>query len=320
MLRLAQAASSENFGKWGMPPNQRRTGVTKDKPGGNMDGELNIVPFYGGWEKIFRPIDPNLAENIAWMMTRVVMNGKYGGYSQNNTEYPRTGLFDELAKLKIDIPDPMLIKTLFNSDCSASMGACVYHSGVKDYRLRDVWTGNQVEILTSTKVFVVLTDPLLLSIGTGLRRGDILWKPGHTAIAIDSDDHYMSVPYWISNCYACNLRSEPDMGDNIIDVLHNGDIVEVVSTASIDEWKHVKTLSGKDGYVYRTYCSTPLDSVVAKGDVWLRETAGTDGNPIIVMQKGETVYVTGKTTRVGIRIWKQCIYANHLGWASSLYV
>ena len=319
MLRLAQAASSEYYSEWGMPPNQRRTGVTKDNPGGNMDGELNVVPFYGGWEMIFRAKNPDLAESIAWMMTRVVMNGSYGGYSQCNTEYPREGLFDALKRLNVDgIPDPMDIKELFNCDCSSSAGAVVYHSGVKDIRLRTMWTGSEEEILMSTGEFSKLTDSLLLSIGTGLRRGDILLKKGHTAIAIDSDDHYSSIPYWIRNCYACYFRTGPGTSYDIIDVFHNGDIVNVV--LDVNGWKEIRTFEGKEGYVSSLYCDKPLNTTVATGNVWLRETPGTDGNPIIVIENGATVYVTGKTTVVGTRVWKECIYANHRGWASSLYV
>ena len=327
MLRIAQAASSENYSAYGIPPNQRRTGVVEDNPGGKMDGELNVVQFYGGWEKIFRPKDQEFADRIAWMMTRVVMNGKYGGYGQasfatDGNKWPRTGLFDALMRLvkehKEDIPDPMHIEELFNCDCSSSTGAVVYHCGVKDPRLRDMWTGTQEEILMSTGMFDLVTDPLTLSIGTGLRRGDILWMTGHTAIAIDTDDHYSTIPYWISNCYACNIRMGPSTEYNIITVVHGGDIVYVIDP--YEGWKLVETMSGEKGYVSGMYCSKPLSSVKAKGDVWLRQTAGKDGIPIIVMQTGETVYVTGAEAKVSGRVWKECIYANHRGWASSLYV
>ena len=315
MLRLAQASSSENFTEYGTPPNQRRTK-------GKLDGELNVINFYGGWSMVFRPKDTNLAEDIAWMMTRVVQNGDHGGYGQDSLasdggKYKRTGLFDALSKQNKERPDPMEIKTLFNCDCSSSCGAVVYHSGVKDIRLRTMWTGTEEDILMSTGKFTKLTDPLLLSIGTGLRRGDILLKPGHTAIAIDNDDHYTSVPYRISNCYSCNFRSAPNMNSQVELVLRNGDIVNVVND---DEWVEAITFDGKRGYVYTTYCREVLPYVKAKGDVWLRETAGKNGKEIIVIQKNEKVYLTGKTQKVLGRVWKECVYANHLGWASSLYV
>ena len=51
-MRIAQASSSENFTNYGTAPNQRRTGVTAAHPEGNLDGELNIVGWYGPWEKV----------------------------------------------------------------------------------------------------------------------------------------------------------------------------------------------------------------------------------------------------------------------------
>lgn len=315
MLRLAQASSSEYYTEWGEPPNQRRTGTTVENPGGNLDGELNIIPFYGGWQYVFRAKDPGISEQIAWIAERAVANGAHIGYGQNNGQYPRTGLFDELKKQK----DPMKITAKINVDCSSMAGACVYHAGVKDNRLRDMWTGTEREILLSTGAFVEMIDPLLLSIGTGLKRGDILLKKGHTAIAIDSDDHRFTVPYWISDCSACNVRKGPGTEYGIITVVHGGDIVQVLASAA-NGWKKILMEGGKTGYVSGKYCYRMLDTTRATGDVWLRETPGTSGKPIIVIGKGEVVYLTGKTQIVGIRIWKECIYATHQGWASSLYV
>lgn len=315
MLRLAQASSSEYFTEWGEPPNQRRTGTSVERPQGNMDGELNVIPFYGGWKWAFRAKDPGVSERIAWIAERAVMNGAHIGYGQNNGRYPRTGLFDELMKQK----DPFQIAAKINCDCSSLAGAAVYHAGVKDMRLRDMWTGNEREILLSTGQFVEITDPLLLSIGTGLRRGDILLKPGHTAIAIDSDDHRDATPYRITDCAFCNVRSGPGTEYKVIHTLTGGDIVMVIATAA-NGWKKILLDGGLTGYVSGKYCNQPLPETKAKGDCWLRETPGTSGKTIIVIQKGETVYLTGKTQRVGIRIWKECVYATHTGWSSSLYI
>lgn len=38
-----------------------------------------------------------------------------------------------------------------------------------------------------TNAFVKLTDKDMLKSGKGIRRGDILWKSGHTAVALDTD-------------------------------------------------------------------------------------------------------------------------------------
>ena len=81
MIRIAQASSSENYSKYGKAPNQRRTGASRTKPEGNLDGELNVVNWYGGWEAVYRAIDGEVAEKIATFMFRAVSNGNYFGYS-----------------------------------------------------------------------------------------------------------------------------------------------------------------------------------------------------------------------------------------------
>ena len=64
MIRIAQASSAEDFGRYGIAPNQRRTGASRTRPEGNLDGELNVVEWYDGWEAVYRPIDPMIAERI----------------------------------------------------------------------------------------------------------------------------------------------------------------------------------------------------------------------------------------------------------------
>ena len=181
MIRIAQASSSENFTKYGKAPNQRRTGASRAKPEGNLDGELNVVDWYGGWEAVYRAIDGEVAEKIATIAYRAVANGNYIGYSwAGNYE-----LFDAMKKKGTD--DPMDVDTLVNTDCAAKVGVCVYFSGIKDERLRTMTTWKEDEILMSTNAFIKVTDKEMLETGKGIQRGDILWKTGHTAVALDSD-------------------------------------------------------------------------------------------------------------------------------------
>lgn len=181
MIRIAQASSSENFSKYGKAPNQRRTGASRAKPEGNLDGELNVVNWYGGWEAVYRPIDGAVAERIATFMYRAVANGNYIGYSwSGNTE-----LFDALKKK--GSTDPMDVDTLVNCDCATLTGAAVYYAGIHDDGLRAMLTWKEDEILMRTNVFLKLTDKEMLTNGKGIRRGDILLKEGHTAVSLDSD-------------------------------------------------------------------------------------------------------------------------------------
>lgn len=179
-IRIAQAASSETFSKYGTAPNQRRTGVTASNPGGNMDGELNVINFAGGWEAVYRISDSAIADKIATFMERAVANGSHIGYSQDSTRF---GVWDALAKL--NSTDPFQIKTLVNCDCATLVGAAVNYSGIKRADLRGLVTWRMDEILTSAG-FKKLTDKDLLQSAVGIKRGDILWKTGHTAVALDS--------------------------------------------------------------------------------------------------------------------------------------
>lgn len=315
MIRLAQAASSEFFSAWGEPPNQRRTGVTASRPEGNMDGELNVVDFYGGWEIVFRPTSEVLANRIATFMEQAVKNGSFIGYGQNNGKYPRTGVFDALAKMKEN--DPLKIKTLCNCDCSSLLGAAVYFSGVKMYALRDMYTGNQRDIFRTSGEFVELTDATLLQSGEGIKRGDCVWKKGHTAVALDSDPRQETIPCVIYNCKACNLREGAGTEYPVIMVLDGWQRVDKLSTAS-NGWAQVR-VKGRIGYVSPKYIK-PLETMTATGNVWLRKDAGTKYDPIIVIPKGATAYVTGETKKNGLTTWYRAIYANREGFASGLYL
>lgn len=180
-MRIAQASSSENFTNYGTAPNQRRTGVTASNPGGNMDGELNVVPWYGPWEKVYRPVDNVIAEKVATFMYNAVANGSHIGYSWSGN----TGVFDALKAL--GSTNPADIKTLVNCDCATLVGAAIYYAGIHESKLRVMVTWKMDEILMGTHAFTVLTGEDLCKNGVGIRRGDILWKTGHTAVALDDD-------------------------------------------------------------------------------------------------------------------------------------
>lgn len=329
MLRLAQAASSEYYGKYGTPPNQRRTP-------GKLDGELNIVPFYGGWQYVFRPIKKEVAEHIAYLMEGAVENAKWIGYGQDSLasdggKYKREGVFDALFKMSN--ADTRKIAELCNCDCSSLVGACVYNCGnhaigLYDPALRTMWTGNEREMLMSTGEFVELTDPLLLELGTGLRRGDILLKTGdegHTAVAIDSDDHYDTYPVQIQDCAFSRIRSGPGTEFESVSTVAVGTILHALGSTLSDTdtvWYRV-VWNDIIGYTSSKYCK-PLPSGACIADTWLRKEAGTKGTPIIVIPKGANVYLTGNKKRAmsGItpRVWYECVYGGHIGWASSLNI
>lgn len=328
MLRLAQAASSENYSEYGTPPNQRRTP-------GKLDGELNVVNFYGGWQYVFRAKNENKAEQIADFVLGAVENAKYIGYGQDSLKsdggkYPRTTLFDALFNMSF--ADPRKVKKLCNCDCSALVGCALYYAAyIRNPEFRTMWTGTERQMIMDTGEFIELTDPLLLELGTGLKRGDILlWfnaatGKGHTAVAIDSDDHHDTFPVMISNCSKSRIRSGPGMEYITLRVVSAGEIYEAEGTALDSDgfpWYRVHfDLDGEDliGYTSSAYAA-PLPAGRCVSDTWLRKSAGTSGKQIIVIPKGAKPYLTGKKKKVLLRTWYEAVYGGHRGWASGLNI
>ena len=329
MIRIAQASSSEvhtkaNPGKFGTPPNQLRTGVTKSKPYGNMDGELNVRAWYPyGWKAVYRA-DLDTAEKIAWAAERAVQNYNHIGYGQNwiDDKFPMCGLYDQLAKMST--PDPMKVTALVNCTCATLASSSAYCAGKRHSGLRLMNTTSQPSVLKAIG-FIELTDSALLNSAVGTRRGDIYWKPGHTMIVLDDDDHRDTVPYPLTDCKACNLREGPGTTYKVLKTMSGGDIVSVISRA-IDEdgdpWFKVN-YNNTIGYVSGKYIKKPLPTAKVTGNVWLRKVPGdtSEATRIIVIPLGSTAcYLTGKSKLCGLRRWYECIYADRRGWASSLYV
>lgn len=312
MIRVAQAASSEYGTAWGEPPNQRRTGVTAAKPFGNLDGELNIVKFStNGWEIIYRPVNPTIAERIAVIMENAVKNWNHIGYAQNNGRYPRTGVFDEL--MRMGDPDPLNIQNLVNCDCSSLVGAAVYFSGVYMPELRNMNTSTERDILRRSNQFIELSDRTLLQSAVGIQRGDILWKMGHTAVCLDTDQTRETTPAKVTNCISANLRTGPGTEYEIVKPITAGKRCEIVSTAA-NGWHQIQ-IDGGFGFMSPRYC-VPLKTATATGDVWMRKEAGTNKPQIQVIPKGATVYLTGETKKVNLTTWYRAVYTGREGMVS----
>lgn len=173
-MKIAQASSSENYTKYGVAPNQRRTA-------GKLDGELNVAPWYGGWERVYRPLDGQIAERIADFMFAAVANANIG-YSQDLTRF---GVFDALKV--IGSTDPADIRQPVNCDCCTLLGAAVWYAGIHQEGLRDLCTWEVDDVFMKTGAFQVLASRELCQDGKGIRRGDCLWKTGHVAVALDTD-------------------------------------------------------------------------------------------------------------------------------------
>ena len=316
MIRIAQASSSENYGKYGDPPNQRRTGVTNTKPAGNMDGELNISAYHTGFTAVFRCTDEAVADKAATFVEHAVANWNHIGYSWETKAHPMGEMFDIM--MGMTDPDPKNIKKLTNVTCCTLIAHCFYFAGIYEPKFRTLNTANQEKVFLGTGKFIKLTDPDLVKSGRGIKRGDVLWRNGHTAIVLDSDPRSIMIPYRTANCAYCNLRSGPSVNDQVIETLPAGVPVFYISTSD-NGWGQVNH-DGKIGFISDMYLE-PLPTMKVNGnDCWLRSTAGTTGKQLIVMPKGASVGVTGKTKKILGTVWRECMYASKSGWASGKYV
>ena len=319
MIRIAQAASSEHGTANGTPPNQLRTGVTAKKPEGNLDGELNVIPFYAyNWVAVYRAKDPAIAEKIADIAYKCVANGSKVGYGQQlSGAESRCGLFDEMFCIPDD--DPWKIKRPVNCDCGQLVATAVYNAGVYEPNLRLLNTSKLPDLLMGTGAFIKLTDRELLEAAHGVKRGDIYHKWGHTMIALDTDRTQEMTPGRIENCSACNMREGPSTDYSVIQTLHRGNLINIVSTAA-NNWKQIE-IGGKYGYVSWLYAKE-LPKAKATGNVWMRKKAGviSSETEIMVIPYGAIVHITGNTEKVGLTTWYDVFYCGKRGWASGKYI
>lgn len=131
-----------------------------------------------GWVAVFRAKNSTVAEKIAIAAEQACNNDNIG-YDQRQ----RTTLFEQAKKVGWNISK---IRTKCECDCSSLVSVCVNAAGITISK--DMYTGNQMSVLSSTKMFNMLIDTKYLTDSSNLARGDILLGRGHTAIVISSDN------------------------------------------------------------------------------------------------------------------------------------
>ena len=171
MAILGHAASAEDGSGFGRPGDQTGREVRMEALG--TDGNK--------WEYIYRYPDPAVAYNIAEAARQACMNDMVGYSRETYTGwglyYTRYGLWEAISKYgdirKIDIP--------VNCDCSAMVSACMRIAGVPN-PYREMVTA--VEDATLKKLRFE-RYPYKLE---DTRKGDILWRPGHTGVVVEGYD------------------------------------------------------------------------------------------------------------------------------------
>lgn len=149
------------------------------KAGDQTNKEILVQDWYlhsKGWLMVFRAKDTKIAEKIAATMEQACNNDNIG-YDQSQ----RTTLYEQAKKFKWDVSK---IKNQCECDCSSLVAVCVNAAGVPISK--DMYTGNQKQLLTMTGKFEVLEALDYLTKPDNLKRGDILLGNGHTAIVLNT--------------------------------------------------------------------------------------------------------------------------------------
>lgn len=206
MIKIAHAVYDEN---------KKSSG---GKPGDQTGREVAIWDWYTNekkgkpWTHVFRAKDPEVAKKISKTAQAIVANDNVG-YDQSN----RTTLYDQAVKVDFDISK---IKTACETDCSGMVSVCINAAGVKISK--SIYTGNQLAAIKATKQFDILTDKKYLTSSDYLQDGDILFRVGHTAVAVN----YVTVKelQHALNIFGYGLKEDGIKGkmtNLAIDDLHN---------------------------------------------------------------------------------------------------
>lgn len=203
------------------------------KAGDQNGRELCVTEFYvhpkcnsEGW-RVFRPVNPNIAEDIATAAEAAVRNPNIG-YDQHQ----RGTLFAALDKNGFDMAS---ITTPCECDCSSLVHACLWAAciPVAEIFRTKVMPGALME----TGAFFELTSDAYRHSGEYLLRGDILVTPyaGHTVIVVQSGEGEMierNRPEWreVTAPGVWNIRKNIPTNneinpDNILGTLRTGDKV-----------------------------------------------------------------------------------------------
>ena len=253
MVKIGHARSSETKSK---------NGVAGDQTG----NEVSITDWYNApWIIVFRPKSEIVAEKIASFVERACTNDNIG-YSQND----RLSLYYACTVAGGHVE---YINQAVNCDCSSLVAcACINAGlGVSPSMSTDV----EEDALIATKAFTKLTQRQYIQSYDYLKRGDILWKPGHTATAlnngskaniqeskvINSNYPCSYKDYGIAGSYTtnteCNMREFPSLDGKVIAILGRGVKVRNYGYYNVDS-RNIKWLFVQlkmNDYIYQGYIS-----------------------------------------------------------------
>lgn len=234
--------------KLGNAENDERMKSSGGQAGDQTTKEVRIRDWYNrtkGWSHVIRPKDANVAEKIAKAMEQACTN-EHIGYDQNQ----RTTLFFQAKNCKWDLSK---ITVDCETDCSALVSVCVNAAGISVSK--DMYTGNELEVLKKTGKFDIITEFEYLTSSDYLRRGDILLGSGHTAVVLSNGNKYTSTQTKADSgrsgaflvrilANALNVRAGAGTSYKVNRVIHKGEVYTITETTTSGSWGKLKSGAG----------------------------------------------------------------------------
>lgn len=314
MIRVAEFRSSEYNSAWGRPGDQ----VMPNEPGNVFDGEVR-VRYYAGDEftSVWRPVEAAVAESIAYNMEAAARN-PHVGYSQNNGSAPRTTFYEELLKAG---GDASKISKNCNGDCSAGTAAVLKIAGVPVPA--DMWTGNAPEEMRKTRMLIEIETENFTVFEPYVLRGDILYRKGHMAIAVDNGSGAVPIP----------VEATGDVWQRLLPEAVPGTELRAIPRGSIDADAYLPGVEADDGRVWyitsyagrRGWTSSrylqALFHVTATAPVYVRTKPSLAGKIVNVLEQGDTIPATGAyyTDARGQDWYHVEVDCRTFGWVSGKY-
>lgn len=190
------------------------------KAGDQTGREVRFQDYYSGWEYVFRANDAETGRNIASTMCDAVNNDNIG-YNQKS----RGTLYKKAVAKDFKLSD---IKQKCSCDCSSLAAVCINAAGIKIDP--DMYTGNEKQLIEATGCFKTISGPIDEN---KLKVGDILLKPGHTAVVVKVEDVEKKTWFRVQTCACNNLTTANYFVKILTDTGLQGTIAKGTKTAYI---------------------------------------------------------------------------------------
>lgn len=220
------------------------------KAGDQTGKEVKIQDYYvhsKGW-RVFRPINPEQAEKIAFDGEAAAKNNNVG-YDQHE----RQTLYEAAKPYGFNIS---MVKTPCETDCSALVRVCCAYAGIDlpaSFR-----TSNEAKNLLATGAFEELTGDRYTKSSDYLKRGDILCTKtqGHTVIVLTNGKNADQPPVTTGKVLITGgsvwVRKAPNVNADKLGVAHNGDMFPYGGETSKDGWNLIE-YKKENGWVSGKY-------------------------------------------------------------------